>query len=350
MDIRIQQNILLNNYTTFRIGGPAKYFSVVNNKDDLIKAVEFAKSKYLPYFILGGGSNLLVSDSGFKGLVIKNEIKFIKIIKTDQKINLSRAKRLYIQTTPASKTKTLSFFDLDCQDQGEPILVQAGAGVKFPYLVNYTLKRNISGLQWFSGVPGTIGGAIYFNIHGGNRLLSDYLWKATLLDKKGKIKQADRSYFKLTYDRSILSKTKEIVLDITLRLFKDENAAEVKRIAKEWLKRKCQVQPRVNTPGCIFRNISISERRINNFKKAKIGLTPEIIVNKTIPTGWLIDKCGLKGKKIGGAGISKKHANFIVNRGGATAKDVVALISLVKETVKENYDVELEEEIEYLGF
>jgi len=346
----IKENILLKNYTTFKIGGPAKYFFVAKTKEDLIKVIKVANEFNLPFFILGGGSSLLVADKGFDGLIIKNEIRFIKISKTKKKINLPNIKLSYIQTKPVSKIKTLSFSDLDYRDEGEPILAQVGAGVSLGYLLHYTLKRDITGLQWFAGIPGTIGGALFFNAHGGTKYIGEYVYNATLVNKRGNLKKVDNAYFKFSYRNSILRKTKEIVIDATLRLYRGGDVNKARWVAKEWLSRKCIVQPRKNTPGSIFQNVHITSRQIKQFEKEKIGLTPEIINKRIIPAGWLIDKCGLRERKIGKAQVSQKHANFIVNLGGARAKDVLKLINLIKKKVKERYSIELEEEIQFLGF
>lgn len=341
----IKENIPLKDYTTFKIGGPAKYFYTAKTKKDLIKAIKVARKYDLPFFVIGEGSGLLVADKGFNGLVIKNEIRFIKILKTKKEINLSSVKLSYIQTKPASKIKTLSFSDLDYQDKGEPVFLRVGAGLSLGYLLDYTLKNGITGLQWFSGIPGTVGGAVFCNAHGGTRYIGEYVTNATLIDQQGRCKKVDNTHLGFSYRQSILKKTKEIVADATMRLYKSNDVAKAREVAREWLERKCLVQPRKNTAGSIFQNVYISNRTIKQFQKNKISLTSEMVSNKIIPAGWLIDKCGLKGKRIGNAQVSEKHANFIVNTGEATADDVIQLIKLIKAEVKKKFDIELREAI-----
>jgi len=347
-----EENVLLKDYTTFKIGGPAKYFLRVKTRQDLCLAVKAAKKLRLLFFILGAGSNILVSDKGFDGLVIKNEISFIEILRESGQLDLSeikKIKRSLIKTKPVSKIDTLSFSDLDYEEKGKPVLVRAGSGISLGYLLDYTLKKNITGLQWFAGIPGTVGGAVFVNAHGGTKYISDYVIGATLVSQSGELKKVDNSYFEFSYDKSILGKTKDIVIDVIFRLYKG-NGEKAEKVAKEWLRRKCKIQERKNTPGCIFKNIHLSKKQIENLKKNKIGLTPEIIKNKILPAGWLIDRMGFRGKKIGQAQVSKKHANFIINLGQAKAENVLSLISLIKKKAKEKYNIQLEQEIGFVGF
>ncbi len=277
-----QKNVLLAPYTTFRIGGPAKYFFVIKNSQDLIKAVDFAKKENLPFFILGGGSNLLISDKGFNGLVIKTENRNYSI-------------------------------------KGNRIISEAGA--RLSDLVNFSVENSLAGLEWAIGIPGTIGGAVKVNAScfGG--------------EMKNLVKKTE--------------KKDNIILSVELELEKGKQK-ESRKLIKEIIKKRKQTQPIGEfCPGCIFKNTKIAESEAKAEK-----LIPRDIVcwDNTVPAGRLIDQAGLKGKKIGGAVVSQKHANFIINSNNAKAKDVIKLIDLIKETIKEKYQIELEEEIEYLGF
>jgi len=257
----IKQDIALSPYTTFKIGGPAKYFVVAKSNKDLEEAVDFAKSKNLPYFILGGGSNLLVSDDGFNGLVILMENNQWKI-------------------------------------DGNKIIAEAG--VKLGDLVKASIENELTGLEWAIGIPGTIGGAV-----------------------KVKASAFGQNMAELVKD---IKEKHGTIISVELEL-KKGNKKTSQELIKEYTEKRKKTQPlEYPSAGCIFKNIPGQG------------------------AGRLIDQAGLKGTKIGQAMVSDKHANFIINLGGAKSEDVIKLIKLVKKTIKQKYKIDLQEEIQYLGF
>lgn len=264
--MQLQRNISLKKYTTFRIGGPAKYFWVAKNKKELIKAIKFAKKHKLPFFILGEGSNVLVSDQGYQGLVIK------------------------FQTPLLSK-----FVD--------------------------------KGLEWAAGIPGTVGGAIRGNAGAFDGSMADVVKNVEVLDARSqKIKIFKNKDCKFGYRTSIFKKNPNLIIFSCELRFKPGDKRKIKEKIEEHLNYRKARHPQQPSAGSIFKNPrSFSARE-------------------------LIDRCDLGGKKIGRAQISKKHANFVVNLGGAKAKDVLALINLIKKEVKNKFGIKLEEEIQYLGF
>lgn len=296
---KIQRNIPLAPLTTFKIGGPAKYFLKVKNKNELVEAIKWAKKKNLPcrqaglpagqaglpYFILGGGSNILVSDKGFNGLIIELLIR-------------------------------------DCQLLGNKILV--GAGMSLAKLVTFSIKNGLTGLEWAVGIPGTIGGAVRGNAGALGHSISEYLEKVKIL-RADKIIELKNKEIGFSYRQSIFKRNQDIILEAVLAL-KKGRAQESKKIIKENIQRRATAHPAQPSAGCIFKN------------------------PKSGSAGLLIQQCGLKGKQIDGAKISQKHANFIVNTGQAKARDVRALIALIKRKVKDKFNIELEEEIKYIGF
>lgn len=296
MDIRkllpgVKKNVLLKNYTTFKIGGPAKYFFEAKNKEDIIKAIKVAKKFKLPFFVLGGGSNLLVSDKGFKGLVIKNEARNFKI-------------------------------------QGKKIIAESGA--IFDLVIKTAIKAGLSGLEKGSGIPGTLGGAVYGNAGWprGEWAIGDYVERVGLLMPDSKIKKVGRKWLSFKYRGSRLKKIKgkkPIILEVVLKLKKGEKEC-LEKERQEILGTRAKKIPPGFSAGSIFKN---------PLEK---------------PAGFLIEKCDLKGKKIGDVKISEKHANFIINLGGGKAKDVIKLIKLIKKEVKKKFGVILEEEIQFLGY
>ena len=311
----IQKNISLKNYTTFKIGGPAKYFFVATIKKDLVRAIRLAKKFNLPFFILGGGSNLLVSDKGFSGMVIKFQMSNVKPMGSPK-----FAKQIWGNI------------------QMSKLYTEAGAPLSL--LVNQSIKQNLSGLEWAVGIPGTVGGAIYGNAGAFKKNISAAIKKAEILDVRNlKIKKFKKQDCKFNYRDSIFKHKKNlIILSAELQL-KKGNKKEVQKKLKECLDYRKQTQPlEFPSAGSIFKNPSPTQI-LKKFRRAK-----------NFSAGELIEKCGLKGKRTGGAKISEKHANFIVNLGGAKAKDVKKLINLAKKKVKKKFGITLAEEIQHLGF
>ena len=285
----IEKNVSLKNYTTFKIGGKAKYFCEAKTKKDLANAISMAKKIRLPFFILGGGSNLLVSDKGYKGLVIK-------ILNTKYQI---------------LNTKIVT-----------------EVGVPLSKLISLSAERSLTGMEWTVGIPGTVGGAVYGNAGSFGKSMKDIVKEVEVLDVKNlDFKIYNLKDCKFAYRESVFKKNKNLIILSTKLSLKKGKKKEIENKIKEYLKYKKQTQPlNFSSAGSIFKN------------------------PRGFFAGELIEKCGLKGKRVGGAKISEKHANFIVNFGGATSKDVKKLINLAKKSVKKKFKVVLEEEIQYLGF
>jgi len=282
-----KKNVSLKNYTTFKIGGKAKYFFTAKTKEDLVKAIAAAKELKLPFFILGGGGNILVSDQGFKGVVIKIE---------NTKYKIQNAK------------------------------IIAEAGMSLGELTNTLIKKGLSGLEWIVGIPGTVGGAVYGNAGAFGKSMEDVVKEVEVLDSKNlKIEKFKNKDCKFTYRSSIFKYKKNlIVLSAKLQL-KKRKKKEIENKIKKYLEYKKKNHPRdYSSAGSIFKN------PMGHF------------------AGELIEKAGLKGKRIGKAKISAEHANFIVNLGGASAEDVKKLINLAKKSVKKKFKINLEEEIQFL--
>ena len=285
--MKFQRNISLAKYTTFRIGGQAKYFFIAKTKKDLILAIQEAKRKKLPFFILGNGSNILISDKGFDGLVIKIQNSKFKILNSK---------------------------------------IIAGAGVHLGKLVNESAVKRLSGLEWAIGIPGTVGGAVYGNAGAFKKSMGDVVKEVEVYDTKNQeFKILKNKNCKFGYRDSIFKHNKNlIIVSATIKL-KKGNKKEIKKKIKEYLNYKKKTQPlSFHSAGSIFKNSK-------NFSAAE-----------------LIERCNLKGKKIGKAKISEKHANFIINLGGAKAEDVIKLINLIKKSVKNKFGIILKEEIQYL--
>lgn len=315
--LRVYENEPLSKHTYFKIGGPAKLFFEAKSQDDLKLALESAHKHKIPFVVLGGGANVLVSDKGFNGLVIKNRANGVKLVGVKGTINKN-----------GTGIKNA--------------LVSAGSGTPMNQLARFTIDQGLEGLEFLLSVPGTVGGGLKINAHFeiergefiGTRVVS-----AVLFDPKtGQAKNVDQAYFNFSYDYSKIQETAEIVLEAVFRVDKAEDSGALWQKAMDGVKRRNSEQPiGIACSGCVFRNISPED--------AIRLATP----NLTTSTGYIIESLGLKGTKIKKAEVSSQHANFIVNRGDVTASDVLQLINLIKQKAKETYGLDLKEEIFYIG-
>ncbi len=309
---RVLRNEPLSRHTYMKVGGPADLFFVAHNADDIMLATQYAIEQHIPYFILGGGSNILVGDKGIRGLVIKNRADTIKIIKRKGKIKENRV-------------------DLKTAH------VVVESGVITNLLVRRTIDESLAGLEYFLGVPGTIGGAIYNNSHFKTELIGNYVECVEVIGHTGKRKVYSKSQMKFQYDSSVLQKTHEAILSVTF-LLKGGDKKILWKKAEEYARYRSDSQP-LNFPssGCMFKNVDTYKGK---YGQDRDGLTS---------AGYLIDKAGLKGTRVGKAEVSQKHASFIINRGGATAREVANLIELVQAKVKDKHGVQLEMEVFKVG-
>jgi UDP-N-acetylmuramate dehydrogenase len=309
--LRLQKNVSLKDHTTFKIGGPAEYFLIVKKTEDLVLGIKFARENKLKITIFGGGSNLLVSDKGLKGLVIKIENKSIR---------------------------------------AEKNLVFAGAGTKLESLVNFCLKNNFNGFEWSAGIPKiTVGGAVYGNAQAFGVKISDFINNIEALDLRNlKIKNFSKKQCQFGLKKSIFKKNKNLVIISAVFSLKKGNKKEIQKKIKEYINYRKSRHP-LNFPsaGSVFVNPEIIIK--NKKLLEKFPELNEFNKRGTIHVGYLIEKSDLKGKKIGGAQISEKHSNFIVNKGGAKAKDVLKLMALARGRVKKIFGIELETEVQLMG-
>lgn len=287
---RLLANEPLARHTTFRIGGPAEWFLPADTWEELAQAVRLAKAQGVPFFILGGGSNILVADSGMEGLVIA-----------------VRCRR--VEVRPGG-------------------IVYAEAGAALAGLARTAIQAGLGGLEWAVSVPGTVGGAVVGNAGAYGSCIADSLESATLLSPGGRVQRHPSAWFRYGYRQSRLKGQPEgrayIVLAAEFRL-KPAPVAMLEARAEEFLARRRATQPTEASIGSIFKNPPGDY------------------------AGRLIEAAGLKGHRIGRAQISPVHANFIVNLGGATAADVWDLIQLARETVATRFGVPLELEILRVG-
>lgn len=297
----IQTDVVIKPYTYMKIGGKAEYFVVVQNKKELVDIVTAAIKIKVPITILGGASNVLISDLGIKGLVIINRAQGIRL--TSHK----------------------------------PLKVTADSGTLVNHLVNYCLENGYGNLEEFLGIPGTVGGAIYNNSHHLKHLIGSYVDSVEVIDLSGKTETLTQKQCQFAYDYSIFHHQPKIILSATFNLSIGDKKTLLNKSQKA-LKRRRDTQPlEFPSSGCIFKNIS--KKQINR-----------AIKTIDIPAaGYLIDQAGLKGICVNDACVSEKHANFIINKGNATAEDVVRLSDKIARLIKKEYGITLEKEVFFIG-
>ena len=335
-NLEIYQNHPLAPYTTVKIGGPADIFVNCLNNEQFLSILQYISNSNIKDFtILGNGSNVLISDSGIRGIVVKNSSSNIEIL--NQAENDKNIDKINTHRTENEPEAYLDFNNLDYDESDKPeILVKIDSGVNLPYAINYLIENGVTGLQWFAYIPGTIGGAIYCNIHGGNYHFSDYIHEIEILNlDTNQIKTYPKNEFGWDYDKSFFqSNNNLVILSVILKLHLGD-PLRAKNTAEEWIRQKAKIQS-MSSIGSVFKNPKLEE-----------CLT---IWNEQKSTGWIIDhELNLKGYSIGDAQISPNHANFIINNGHTTAKDYLALINLIQSKVQEKFGFKFEPEIKFLG-
>ncbi len=275
-------NEKMSKHTSFKVGGVADFFVIANDVKELIYILKVAKQLRIKTFIIGNGTNLIVKDTGFRGIIIKLNFKHLKIEKNK---------------------------------------IVAGAGVPVALISEFAYRNEIGGFEFLSGIPGTVGGAVKMNAGAYGGEIKDILVNTTYLNEKYKIVKIENEKHNFAYRKSIFEEKKWIIIGSTFKIEKADKEI-IKQKRNENMNSRKESQPlELPNAGSIFKR------------------TSDII------PAQLIDKAGLKGHKIGGAQISEKHAGFIVNTGKATAEDIIKLINYTKKKIKSEFDVDLELEV-----
>ena len=271
-------------HTSFGIGGEAEVMAVPKDMEDLIHILRIVKKEGMPSLILGGGTNLLVRDGGIQGIVI----------------NMRELNNISVKGS----------------------MLEVEAGVPLPRLLNHTIEKGLTGLEFAAGIPGTLGGAIIMNAGTKEGEMKDVVESVTILDEGGKVKEVPKDALGFEYRSTGIRGT---VLKTMVRLEMGNRGLLVERVKRIMLQRR-KTQPfSCKSAGCIFKN------------------------PQGMSAGALIEVVGLKGYSLGAAQVSDVHANFIINKGGATAKDVLSLIGFIREKVKREKGIDLELEVKVVG-
>ena len=286
--IKIKED--MSKHTSFRVGGPADIFIIAKSEEDIRTVLDYTNTQNIPLTIIGNGSNLLVKDGGVRGVVLKIGTEGLNIEKKDNEY-----------------------------------LITVGAGVKNGFLAQKLLIEEIEGFEFASGIPGTIGGAIRMNAGAHGSEMKDIVHETKCMDKEGNIRILSNDEQEFAYRNSIFSSNRYIILSTKLKL-KKGIYRKIKSKMDEYSNWRNEHQPlEYPSAGSTF-------KRGNDFITAK-----------------LIDECGLKGYKIGGAEVSTKHAGFILNKGNAKAKDILNLVKYISDKVYEKFGKKIELEVQVIG-
>jgi UDP-N-acetylmuramate dehydrogenase len=307
---RLSENELMSKHTNFRIGGPAKWFVEVRTIEELVHVLKIAEDEKLKTFVFGGGSNLLVNDEGFDGIVIKMAMRS---------------------------------YSMDGNR------VRAEAGVLSAALARATANNGRKGLTWAISLPGTIGGGVRGNAGCFGGEMRDHLVMVEVL-RDGKIVELSKDELEFGYRESVIKHSDDIVLAATFEL-EDGDTDELKmELADKLMKRKESQPQDAGSAGCLFKNYDVADDGEMQRLSEKLDIPAEMHAGRRLSAGWLIDNLDLKGMKIGGAQISSVHGNFLVNTGEAKADEVAQLIALIKTKARDQYGILLMEEVQYVGF
>ncbi|MFH0712416.1 MAG: UDP-N-acetylmuramate dehydrogenase [Candidatus Jorgensenbacteria bacterium] len=299
----IRKNVPLAPLSTFRIGGRVERFCEIRRPEELSEAVRFARTKKIPYRILGGGSNVVFPDGKLKGLLIKISVGGIK-----------RGKNR----------------------------ITAGAAVPLTDVIKTSVRAGLKGLETLSGIPGTVGGAVVGNAGAYGHSISEVVDKVRVWDGR-KIRELRKKDCRFGYRESVLKHKPYIVLGATLR-FRKGDAKKLQKTSGEIIKtRERKYKPGIRCPGSFFKNVlakNVSKKALSKIDKSKI-------IEGKIPAGYLLEAVGAKGIRVGGIRIADFHGNLFVNNGRGKARDVKKLSRILKDRVKRKFGICLEEEVRY---
>lgn len=302
-------------YTTLKVGGPARYFVIAKNTDEMVSAVQEAHSAGVSVVVIGGGSNVLVSDLGFSGLVV--------IAKNDH-----------------------------VQAQGAHIIAEAGAVLARVSRVAY--GSGLSGLEFGVGIPGSVGGAVVGNASNFIGAAKDVVHEVLALDEKGKTRALSNAECRFWYRHSVFKEKPWIVLQVTFALAEKPKGEIKARMDEITVYKKKTQKTKYPTSGCMFKNPRLETAETRAHAESK-GLGEGIRYSEdmeceTVPLRVLLEKLNMKGFQIGGIAISESNANFLENRGGATAEDVIMMMSVIKQKVRDHFGIQLFDEVQMIGF
>lgn len=311
----LKEHVVMRDFTTMKVGGVADYFFEAKTVDELVKAVKASEKAQVPYFILGGGSNIIFSDYGYPGLVIKN------------------------------KASNIAFMPEKSQ-------VIVDSGTPLAQLILDSTAHDLSGLEFLFGIPGTVGGAVYGNAGAWGQSIGDFVKSVTVLevkkDEEVKVVQYEADFLEFAYRSTKFKKSqsliKPVILSVRLQLAQNRQE-EIMRRLNTYKEKRHNAQPVGYSAGSIFRNPIPPE--LKNIPGKGSNSMPELPKERT--AGYMLDRAGAKKIKLGDVRVAKEHANFILNTNNAKAQEVRQVIEKMRKLVADKFKINLEEEIEYIG-
>lgn len=299
-------------HTNFRIGGNARYYVVAQTKEECLRAIELAERAGLAWYAYGGGSNMLVADKGFDGLMIQTGFRSIQI-------------------------------------RGDEIVCDAGAITAL--VARKSAEAGLAGFEWAAGVPGTIGGAIYGNAgcYGGEMKEVVVSVDAFRLSDQQRV-ALSKEECGFGYRESVFKKERYVIFGCTIKLARGDSAASLARIGEIQMMRK-EKQPLGDSgAGCMFKNVEFQDEADISQLQSQTDVPASMIAAKTISAGWIIERAGLLGRRIGDIEVSPKHGNFLINHGNGTADEVAQLVSICQMEVRNRFGLRLQTEVQFVGF
>lgn len=307
------ENEPMDKHTSFRVGGPARLYYVAKSSDDMLKAMKAAKNAGIPWAVYGGGSNMLVSDDGYQGLLIQAANRGLEI-------------------------------------SGNKVKAEAGAITAM--VARKSVDAGLTGFEWAIGVPGTIGGAVYGNAgcYGGE--MKDVVTRVDAFNlEKGERVSYSNAECEFGYRESMFKREPHVILGCEIELAPTDDIEAGKKKMTDIIEKRKDSQPLAKSScGCVFKNYDFENENELDILKRSVDVPESMIASKRLSAGWLIDQAGLRGYKIGNVQVSEKHGNFFENHGNASAADILALISYVKMKVRDDLGIQLQEEVQLLGF
>jgi UDP-N-acetylmuramate dehydrogenase len=306
-DLNVRLNVPLAQYTRFGLGGPADILIETREAESFLRAVEILRQAEVPFVVLGGGTNVIVADEGFRGAVIRYTADRI----------LAAGNR-----------------------------VVADAGAALETLVEFTISRGLKGLETLTRIPGSVGAAIYGNAGAYGHSISERVLKVRFFDGAG-IRVFDRDQCQFEYRGSIFKRHKDWVIFSAELMLEPGDPEQLRRTADEIARiRDAKFPPTMKCAGSIFKNVHLAE--LPPELAAKVP--PEVVREGKVPAAWFLEQVGAKSMSRGDIHVADYHANLVYNGGSGTARDLCALIADLKQRVKERFGLELEEEVQYVGF
>lgn len=293
--------------TYFKLGGPAEVYLSTEDETTAAQVIRFCSEKNIPVTYLSGASNVIVADAGIQGLVLQYK-------NTDTVVS---------------------------EVSGDKHLFYSGAGLQTALVVRKSVDAGLTGLEYFLGVPGLLGGAVFNNAHYQHQLIGDHISRVQVITSTGEVVWLTQAECEFKYDYSRFHHTKELIIKVEFAL-KPGDATTSRELIIESTRKRASSQPLGEaSSGCVFRNIPNTPELQEKF--------PQFKERSEVPASFLIDQAGFKGHREGAIEVSQKHAAFFINTGGGTSKDVLTLIDRVKTTIRQQYGVELKEEVFYLS-